>query len=111
MNNMKDIGDSYSILSSKIIGDQLWLTVSYGGGCKEHQFEMLFNNAYPESENEYGETSKFITLTLKHNGNNDMCRSIVQQNIRFNLKSIQDKGINEMEINVSGMENGIVYKY
>jgi hypothetical protein len=110
-NNMKETGDPYSVLSAKIIGHELWLSVSYGGGCKEHQFELLFNQAYPESENEYGETSRYINLTLKHNANNDMCRSIVQQNIRFNLKRIQDNGSHEMEISVSGWEGSLKYEY
>ena len=110
-NNMKETGDPYSVLSAKIIGNELWLSVSYGGGCKEHQFDLLFNQAYPESVNEYGETSRYINLTLKHNGNNDMCRSIVQQNIRFNLKRIQDSGSHEMEISVTGWEQSMKYEY
>ncbi len=111
MHNMTETGDSYSILSAKIIGNQLWLSLSYGGGCKEHQFEMFFNNAYLEEVNESAKVTSAINLTLKHNGNNDMCRSIVRQNVRFNLEEIQERGSNEIEIKLSGWEEGIIYTY
>jgi len=105
-NNMKDIGDSYQIQKAIIEDDQLWLTLTYGGGCEEHQFQMLFNNAYSE-----GETGKSIQLTLHHNSNNDRCRSIVTQNLRFDLKSLQTQDTKELAIRLSGWEEQLVYKY
>jgi hypothetical protein len=111
MNNMKDVGDAYQIISAKVLENQLWLTVSYGGGCKEHAFEMLFNNAYKEIANEFDSTDASLNLTLKHNGNNDVCRSIVRQNIRFNLKGIQSKGTNKVLIGLKNWEGLLTYTY
>lgn len=105
-NNMKDIGDSYQIQKAIIEDDQLWLTLTYGGGCEEHQFQMLFDNAYSE-----GETDKSIQLTLYHNGNDDRCRSIVTQNLRFDLKSLQTQDAKELTIRLSGWEEQLMYKY
>lgn len=105
-NDMKNIGDPYQVQKATIEDGQLWLTLTYGGGCREHQFEMLFNNAYSE-----GEIGKQIQLTLHHNGNDDRCRSIVTQNLRFDLKSLQTPDTKELRINLSGWEEQLVYKY
>lgn len=110
-NDMKNMGDSYTILDASIIDNQLWMEVSYGGGCREHQFELLFNNAYLESEDEYGEPKPYVQLTLKHNGNGDACRSIVREKIRFNLKSLQDKGLSQFQIRIKSWEQVLEYKY
>lgn len=104
-NNMQDIGDPYTILNAEIIGDVLWLKVSYGGGCKEHFFEMLFNNAYTEG------MIPGIYLTLKHNGNEDHCRAIVEQNVRINLKPIKYGGVPNMNIHLKGWEKPLTYNY
>jgi len=106
-NDMKNTGDMYTVHSAKISDNILWLTVSYGGGCKEHQFEMLFNNAYSESE----EGSSAIKLTLKHQGNNDRCRSIVRENIRFSLKGLQNNAFKNLNINLTGWEGNLLYAY
>lgn len=105
-NDMKNIGDPYQVQKAVIEDGQLWLTLTYGGGCREHQFEMLFNNAYSE-----GEMGKQIRLTLHHNGNDDRCRSIVTQNLRFDLKSLQTPDTKKLLINLSGWEEQLVYKY
>lgn len=105
MNNMKDIGDPYTIISATIHENELWLTVSYGGGCKEHEFELLFNNAYLESN------PLQIRLNMKHHGNNDMCRSIVRENLRFDLKSVQVKGEQQLIIKLNGWEEAMDYNY
>lgn len=109
MNNMKEIGDPYSILSAKIIDDILWMTVSYGGGCREHEFTMLFNNAYTERFDEETGKSSYISLTLKHQGNGDNCRSIVNQNIRFDLKSLKNPGYENLIIRLKNWEEELNY--
>jgi hypothetical protein len=110
-NDMKNTGDPYTIESAKIENEILWLSLSYGGGCEEHEFKMLFNNAYQERlDNESGQSS-LISLTLQHQGNNDRCRSIVRQNIRFDLKSIKNMGYKNLLINLNGWEEQLIFAY
>ena len=108
MHNMTNVGDAYTINNAYIEQDILWLEVSYGGGCREHQFELLFNNAYLELESDRGTE---IFLNLNHNGNGDVCRSIVRQNLRFNLKLIQDKGYRSIQIKLNQWESPLIYRY
>tara|TARA_R110002050_G_scaffold220557_1_gene356397 strand:- start:5408 stop:5905 length:498 start_codon:yes stop_codon:yes gene_type:complete len=110
-NDMRNRGDSYNILAANIIKDELWIDVSYGGGCKEHQFDLMFNNAYIEKESKTGEIFPRIQLTLKHHANGDACRSIVREKIRFNLKGVQDKGLHEFQILLVGWEQILIYNY
>lgn len=111
MNNMKDLGDPYKILTARIQDDKLWLEISYGGGCKEHAFEMLFNKAYQEQNNKETGGSSLISLSMKHEGNEDACRSIVRQNLRFDLTSIQNEGYKKLNIRLSSWEEVLVYSY
>ncbi len=111
MHHMKDLGDPYSILHAYIKNDKLWLEVSYSGGCKEHEFEMLFNNAYQEQKNSEPAVSSLINLSLKHEGNEDACRSIVQQNLRFDLKQIQTEGYPKLVIRLTNWEEKLIYSY
>lgn len=108
-NDMKNIGDAYQIKKAIIQDEQLWLTLTYGGGCEEHEFQLLFNNAYSEGGEE--SNSKKINLTLHHNGNNDRCRSIVSQNIRFDLKQLQTPDTKHLDIQLSGWETLLQYQY
>jgi hypothetical protein len=110
-NNMKEAGDPFTIREAKIENNQLWLAVSYGGGCEEHQFKMLFNNAYTEMKNEEGEAQSKIKLNVHHTGNNDRCRSIVRQNLRFDLTAVQDKGIQQLTIELNNWEEILTYTY
>ncbi|MFT4754822.1 MAG: hypothetical protein ACI9GM_000124 [Salibacteraceae bacterium] len=110
-NNMKDIGDEYTIESAEIKNNQLWLAVSYGGGCEEHEFKMLFNNAYQERLDEESGQSGLISLTLNHHGNDDRCRSIVRQNIRFDLKPIKNPGYKNLIIRIKEWEEELIYGY
>ncbi|MGB0806083.1 MAG: hypothetical protein ACPGRC_05285 [Salibacteraceae bacterium] len=99
--DMTQVGDPYQILTAKIEDDILWLTVSYGGGCREHEFELHFNDMYiPRKDQENG-TSGYVNLTLHHNGNDDRCRSIVQQNIRFDLKPLKNSSYKNILIRIS----------
>ena len=111
MVDMKNTGDPYTIEHAKILGDTLILQLSYGGGCKEHEFEMLNNNAFREYEDEWANVGYQTHLTLKHNANNDHCRSIVTKEIRFDLISIQQIGASEMNFKLSGWENHLTYTY
>jgi hypothetical protein len=61
----------------------LTLDVNYGGGCKEHEFEVfmspsLFDESLPVRAN----------LWLKHNGNGDFCRGLVSDKLVVDITAV-----------------------
>lgn len=106
---MNETGDSYHILTAKIVDQVLWLTVSYGGGCREHEFEMRFNNAYQERLDEENQSVSLITLSLHHSANQDVCRSIVTQNLRFSLEALNNSGYENLLIRLSHFDDELNY--
>lgn len=110
--DMKNTGDPYSVENAKISGDTLIINLSYGGGCEEHSFELLNNFAFKEHTNDFGKIGSYETrITLKHNANNDRCRSIVRSEERFDLTKIRQVGVNKIKMNLSGWENELTYIY
>ena len=61
----------------------LTLDVNYGGGCKEHEFEVfmspsLFDESLPVQAN----------LWIKHNGNGDFCRGLVSDKLVIDITAV-----------------------
>jgi hypothetical protein len=61
----------------------LTVDVTYGGGCKDHEFELfmspsIFGESFPAQAN----------LWLKHNGNGDICRGLVSDKLEFNITAL-----------------------
>jgi hypothetical protein len=110
--DMYDMGDPYSILSAEIKGDYLLVRVQYGGGCREHQFESITNFAFLENIDEEGNSfPSTLRMVIKHNGNGDNCRAIIQKEILFDLQNTQDKGQKEILIQLTGWDSTLVYRY
>ena len=86
--DMMNTGASYSVDSLAISGDILSVFVNYSGGCKEHSFELLSNGMYAKS------MPPQATVCLKHTNNDDACRKLVMQELKFNVSGIKYKGGN-----------------
>lgn len=71
--------DPLTIDSAWVSMNTLYLTVSYGGGCKVHTIEMYTD----------GKTTAtipgMIHLNLTHEANDDNCKAIKRETIAFNL--------------------------
>jgi hypothetical protein len=76
-------GDDYTINSVEIVGNQLSVNVTYGGGCKEHEFELLGDQRIMKS------LPPQMNVVLKHNANQDMCRALITTTIVFDLTPAQ----------------------
>jgi len=64
----------------------LTVDVNYGGGCKDHEFELfmspsIFSESFPAQ----------ASLWLKHNGNGDICRGLVSDKIEFDITAVIEK--------------------
>jgi len=101
--DMMNTGASYSIDSLGINGDILSVFVNYSGGCKDHSFELLSNGMYAKS------LPPQIAVCLKHINNDDACRKLVMEELKFNVSAIKYKGSNGTTIIKLG-DKQVTYK-
>ena len=96
----------FSLISDTIIGDYLKLTISYGGGCQNHDFKLVWEQIV---------TPPFDYVRLEHNANGDICKSLITQELCFNLnilKQGQAHGENDFPFSDSnGKTITVKYKY
>ncbi|MBO9703829.1 MAG: hypothetical protein J7604_26720 [Sporocytophaga sp.] len=70
----------YDILSSKITKDVLTITVKYGGGCRQHKFDLI-SNGKP--------SASVFELNLLHLTTDDHCRRLLLDTLRFDLSPLR----------------------
>lgn len=78
-------GDNYVVDSLFIKDDILTILVNYSGGCKSHEFSLYSNGTFAKS------LPVQATLLLKHNGNLDLCKKLVVEELKFNIKELKKK--------------------
>lgn len=44
------VEDEYTIREARVVGDQLEMTVTFGGGCEDHDFRLIHDKAFMESD-------------------------------------------------------------
>jgi len=73
--------DSFVLDRAWLEGSNLMVKVSYGGGCQQHLFRLVWPEAiiaiYPP----------VFEVILSHDGQGDMCRAIVTETLVFDLAS------------------------
>ncbi len=78
-------GDAFVINSLKIDSGKLYLSVSYSGGCGEHDFTLAWNGqctlANSESENQFA---------IIHNANSDACEAWITKDLVFDYHAMMD---------------------
>jgi len=101
--NLQRFGDRLSIGYIEVLGDYLAVDVSYSGGCEEHNIDLVTNGkftaTYPPE----------IELAIKHNANQDYCRSIVDEKLYFNLEPIRYNGTTRIVMRLNN--NNRIYEY
>ena len=75
--------DEYALNSATITEDTLNISVSYGGGCKDHQFTLVASDTFLES------LPVQLTAFIAHNANGDTCEAYPTENYRFDLTPIK----------------------
>jgi NigD-like C-terminal beta sandwich domain len=86
-------------LTSNMAGDCLEMKVTYSGGCKPHQFQLVWNGAHAES------MPPQINLELVHNNGDDHCRELKSEKLSFDLKSARYSGVGQVIVNLTA--NGV----
>lgn len=74
--------DPFKIEKVERVGDSLIITVSYGGGCQKHTFDLIWDGqillSYPPQ----------INLLIAHHANGDACKQLVTESLKISLKEM-----------------------
>lgn len=98
--------DPYTIKEVTLEGDILAVVVSYGGGCRDHEFTMISNQQILKS------LPPQLYLTLEHENNDDNCRAMIQQTLKFDVSNVKHAGSDAIRLLVNGSrEHEVVYEY
>ena len=82
--------DEFGVNEIEVHEDQLFINVSYGGGCENHDFKMILHD---ESQIDAGGQQMQI-LSLSHDANNDVCFALIlEHELCFNISNIENDGI------------------
>jgi hypothetical protein len=75
--------DPLEIASAKVMGNTLVLEVSYGGGCKQHEFRLYGSKGFLESY------PVQAMIWLSHDADGDMCEALIREQLMFNLTPLK----------------------
>lgn len=97
----------FSVLKWSVKRDTLIAIVRYSGGCKEHNFNAYFSGAWLKS------LPAQAVVELEHiNLENDPCRSLIKDTLKFDLTSIQYTRAKEIRVKWLGNSEMIAtYRY
>ena len=77
------VNDDYNLEEATLMGDTLTIDVAYGGGCADHQFTLLAEPAFMESD------PVQLGISIVHNANDDFCERWVEEAYHFDLTPIK----------------------
>ena len=99
--------DPFGIPEAHVEGDFLKLGVEYGGGCKDHVFQVYWDGSYREEE------PVSVALHIHHNANNDPCEAIVREELKVDLSPLKgDAGQGqEITLELVGHKKHIAYRF
>jgi len=82
--------DFYGVNEVEVLGEQLLINVTYGGGCEDHNFKLIMNNENPID----GGDQQIEMLYLSHNANNDVCfAQILEHHLCFDISNLLNNGL------------------
>ena len=75
-------GDFVAIEAVGLKGDKLIIDVIYGGGCRQHTFQLNWDGKFLKSN------PAQVVLELSHDANDDPCRALIHERLQFDLSVI-----------------------
>jgi hypothetical protein len=99
--------DALTIESATIKGNILTIEVTYGGGCQEHEFQLIGSEMIAKS------MPPIRSIKLIHKANQDNCRAIVSQTLKFDIRKLaykQEAG-SEIYLNLDAYNERLVYVF
>ena len=102
--DLTNSGAMYTIDSAHIMGDVLSVFVNYSGGCKEHTWDAYSNGMFAKS------LPPKIYVQLKHINNDDMCRQLINEELKFNITKLKNASTKSVKVIVGEKELSYLYK-
>ncbi len=100
-----DWHDMVSIKSVGATNNLLQLEVSYGGGCRTHEFILYADSILTDGE------PPILNFTLRHNANGDDCKALITETLIFNIYAV--KKIHQasalLKVRINNMFPGMVW--
>ena len=75
--------DPYELVAIGLDGDALTATVSYGGGCRDHEFTLVLADAFMMTD------PVRLRATLAHAADDDPCEAWLTEDIAFDLTPVR----------------------
>ena len=75
--------DPFTLNGAAVTGDVLMVSVSYAGGCRDHEFRLLTADSFMESD------PVQLRITIVHDGNGDRCEAWITEQRSFDLSDIK----------------------
>jgi hypothetical protein len=98
--------DPFTLNEVKVEGDNLMVTVTYGGGCKDHVFQMHSKGQFMKS------LPPQLSLYLEHESNDDNCRALITETFNFDLKNCRNASAKEVKLIINdNREKMVSYTY
>ena len=80
---IKDLKSApYIIKSLLLVENEIRMGISYTGGCKSHDFQLVVNRDL------ISRPTKYINLNLYHDDNGDRCKKIVSDKLVFDISPL-----------------------
>lgn len=98
--------DAFFVNSVRVSVDTLLVNVSYGGGCKEHDFFVVGTNAWSAT------TPPLMDVVVIHDGHLDACDAALKQTLRIGLAPIRQlRGSGTVLIAVQHAPDTVLYSF
>lgn len=100
--------DSFTVDNAIVEGDNLVMYVTYGGGCKEHEFKAYASDIYMKS------MPPKLGLNIEHNANEDLCKALVKDTVVFDISTIKYPGKDKdysVVFTINNWKGNLTYKY
>jgi hypothetical protein len=74
--------DAIAIDAARIEGDSLVATVSHGGGCAKHAYQLVVSTLWMES------FPVQVPARLSHDAHGDLCKALLRRELRISLEPL-----------------------
>jgi hypothetical protein len=98
-----EYSDPINIEKVVIKGNKILIDVSYSGGCKDHEFQLIGSEMVAKS------MPPQRAIILVHKANEDMCRAMIMKTLEFDISNLAYKQVKKDEIILNF--NNEKYKY
>lgn len=98
-------GDPFNLTDVRVQGDSLLVAVRYGGGFKEHEFQLMTDGVATKS------LPRQQPIRLVHDAHGDMGRALFSETRGFDLTPFRDPSQPAVLLLLQGWPDPLEYRY